>query len=116
MPRQTCAGGGPTASVDRRTGRETALTLAAATSRATSIVDIAGKRALAVDSAPGYDVIWLDVRVVVQRPKVSVCVDGQPTPSLIVDEPGDRTGGSVGVWIGEGSPGHFANLRVTRTP
>ena len=179
--------------------------------RATSVVEIKGKRALAVDSAPGYNVIWLDgyqftngvieldvlgrsqpaqgsflgvafhvvddtthdavyfrpfnfrvtdstrhahavqyvshakfpwqplrtgqpgkyekpivpepdgdawfhVRVVVQRPKVSVYVNDQPAPSLVVDELSDRTGGSVGVWIGEGSPGYFANLRVTRTP
>jgi CubicO group peptidase (beta-lactamase class C family) len=57
---------------------------------------------------------WFHVRVVVARPKVSVYVNDQPAPSLVVDELSDRTGGSVGLWIGEGSPGTFANLRVTR--
>lgn len=58
---------------------------------------------------------WFHVRVVVQRPKVSVFVNGRTEPSLVVDELSDRTHGFVGVWVGEGSPGYFANLRITRT-
>jgi len=57
---------------------------------------------------------WFHVRVVVHRPKVSVYVNGRPGPSLVVNELSDRTQGAVGVWVGEGSGGHFANLRVTR--
>jgi hypothetical protein len=59
---------------------------------------------------------WLHVRVVVRRPTVSVFVNGSPAASLSVEELGDRAGGSVGVWVGEGSGGHFANLRITRAP
>ena len=59
---------------------------------------------------------WFHVRVVVARPKVSVYVDDRAQPSLVVDELSDRAGGSLGLWTGERSGGHFANLRVTRTP
>ena len=57
---------------------------------------------------------WFHVRIVVERPKVSVFVNGRAEPSLVVDELSDRSHGSLGVWVGEGSPGYFANLRVTR--
>ena len=58
---------------------------------------------------------WFHVRVVVERPRVSVFVNGRTEPCLVVDELSDRSHGSLGVWVGEGSPGYFANLRVTRT-
>jgi hypothetical protein len=57
---------------------------------------------------------WFHVRVVVARPKVSVFVNGATQPNEVVDELSDRAHGSVGLWVGEGSGGHFANLRVTR--
>ncbi len=47
--------------------------------------------------------------------KVSVFVNGQAEPCLVVDELSDRSHGSLGVWVGEGSAGYFANLHVTRT-
>jgi hypothetical protein len=57
---------------------------------------------------------WFHVRIVVERPKVTVFVNGGSTPCLVVKELSDRSHGSVGLWVGEGSGGHFANLRVTR--
>lgn len=59
---------------------------------------------------------WLHARIVVRQRTVSVYVNGATTPSLVVRELSDRTGGSVGVWVGNGSGGDFANLRVTRAP
>ena len=56
---------------------------------------------------------WFHVRIVVERPKVSVYVNGGGAPSLVVDELSDRSEGSLGLWVGEGSGGHFANLKVT---
>ena len=56
---------------------------------------------------------WFHVRVVVERPKVSVFVNGASAPCLVVQELSDRARGSLGLWVGEGSGGHFANLRVT---
>ena len=59
---------------------------------------------------------WFHVRVVIEQPKVSVFVNDARTPALIVTELSGRTHGSVGLWVGDGSGGHFANLRVTRKP
>lgn len=58
---------------------------------------------------------WFHVRIVVERPKVTVFVNGASAPCLVVKELSDRAHGSLGFWVGEGSGGHFANLRVTRT-
>jgi hypothetical protein len=57
---------------------------------------------------------WFHARVVVERPNITVFVNGAAAPCLAVKELSDRTHGSVGLWVGEGSGGHFANLRVTR--
>jgi hypothetical protein len=73
-----------------------------------------GKYERAVVPTPDGDA-WFHVRIVVARPKVSVFVNGAAQPTLVVDELSDRSHGSVGLWVGEGSGGHFANLHVTRT-
>jgi hypothetical protein len=57
---------------------------------------------------------WFHARIVVERPKVTVFVNGRGEPSLSVQELSDRARGSLGLWVGEGSGGYFANLRVTR--
>jgi hypothetical protein len=57
---------------------------------------------------------WFHARIVVERPHVTVFVNGATKPSLVVKELSDRAHGSVGLWVGEGSGGHFANLRVSR--
>lgn len=55
---------------------------------------------------------WFHVRVVVAGTKVSVFVDGATEPSLVVTRLSDRTKGLVGFWVGNGSGGDFANLRI----
>jgi hypothetical protein len=57
---------------------------------------------------------WFHARIVVERPKVRVFVNDAKEPCLVVDELSDRSRGSLGIWVGEGSGGAFANLRVTR--
>ena len=57
---------------------------------------------------------WFHARIVIERPNVTVFVNGANAPCLAVQELSDRAHGSVGLWVGEGSGGHFANLRVTR--
>lgn len=59
---------------------------------------------------------WFHARIAVERPKVSVYVNGATEPSLVVNELSDRSAGSLGLWVGEGSAGHFASLKVTRKP
>ncbi len=55
---------------------------------------------------------WFHARIVVQRPKVSVFVNGASEPSLVVDELSSRAGGWVGLFVGNGSGGAFANLEI----
>ena len=57
---------------------------------------------------------WFHARIAVDRPAVTVFVNGASAPCLVVKELSDRARGSLGLWVGEGSGGHFANLRVTR--
>jgi hypothetical protein len=61
--------------------------------------------------APDGDV-WFHVRIVVEKPKVSVYVNDGKEPSLVVDELSDRKGGGVGLWV-VGRGGHFANVKIT---
>lgn len=74
-----------------------------------------GKYERAVTPEPDGDE-WFHVRLVVERPKVTVFVNQGTEPCLVVDELSDRARGSVGLWVGEGSGGYFANLQVTRKP
>jgi len=62
--------------------------------------------------APDGDA-WFHVRVVVEKPKVSVYVNDGKEPSLVVEELSDRTDGGVGLWVGPGQGGYLANLKIT---
>ena len=66
----------------------------------------------AVNPAPDPDG-WFHARIVIANRKVSVYVNDAKEPSLVVEELSDRRGGWVGLWIGEGSDGTFANLKIT---
>ncbi len=55
---------------------------------------------------------WFHVRVVVASPKVTVYVGDGKEPSLVVDQLTDRRKGLVGLWVGNGSGGDFANFRI----
>jgi len=56
------------------------------------------------------------VRVVVASPKVSVFVADATEPSLVVSQLSHRAKGRVGLWVGNGSDGDFANLILTPCP
>ena len=55
---------------------------------------------------------WVHVRVVVASPKVSVFVADAVEPSLVVSQLSHRAKGRVGLWVGNGSDGDFANLKI----
>ena len=55
---------------------------------------------------------WFHVRVVIAAPNVSVFVDDAKEPSLVVSQRSDRRKGRVGFWVGNGSDGDFANLKI----
>jgi hypothetical protein len=71
-----------------------------------------GKYEAAVDPVPDPDG-WFHARIVVRNRQISAYVDGAASPSLVVAELSDRRGGRLGLWVGHGSDGAFANLRVT---
>jgi hypothetical protein len=65
-----------------------------------------------ITPAPDGDA-WFHVRIVVEKPKVRVYVNDGKEPSLVVEELSDRKGGGVGLWVGPGQGGYFANLKIT---
>lgn len=74
--------------------------------------DTPGKYENAVSPVPDPDG-WFHARIVVEDRKVSVFVNHAPTPSLVVTELSERSGGKLGLWVGNGSDGAFANLKIT---
>ncbi len=54
---------------------------------------------------------WVHVWIEIARPEVWVFINGVLT--LRAPELSGRTGGSVGLWVGDCSPGDFANVLVT---
>jgi hypothetical protein len=56
---------------------------------------------------------WIHARIVVKYPKVSTFVNGAAEASLVVEQLSDRKAGWVGLWVGNGSGGEFANLRIS---
>ena len=56
---------------------------------------------------------WFHARIVVAYPKVSVFVNGAAEPSLVVEQLNDRKTGWIGLWVGNGSGGEFANLKIS---
>jgi hypothetical protein len=59
---------------------------------------------------------WFHVRVVVASPKVSVFVGDAKGPCLVVNLLSDRKKGLVGLWVGNGSGGDFANFKIIPAP
>lgn len=56
---------------------------------------------------------FFHAKIVVEKPKVSVYVNGNTEPSLVINELTDRTGGKIGLWMEYVSDGSFANLKIT---
>jgi len=55
---------------------------------------------------------WFHARVVIDNQTASVFVNTAKEPSLRVQLLNTRKTGRIGLWVGEGSGGDFANLRV----
>jgi hypothetical protein len=66
----------------------------------------------AIEPAPDPN-DWFNTRIVLSDRKVSVYINDATEPCLEAAELSDRTGGWVGLWVGEGSGGMFANLKIT---
>ena len=72
-----------------------------------------GKYEAALDPAPDPEG-WVHLRLVLDGRTVSAYVDGAEAPVLVVERLGQSARGRVGLWVGNGSEGDFANLRITR--
>jgi glyoxylase-like metal-dependent hydrolase (beta-lactamase superfamily II) len=58
---------------------------------------------------------WFHARIVLTGGRVEVFVNGASKPSLSVEDLGSAKSGGVALWVGNGSDGAFANLRITPT-
>lgn len=56
---------------------------------------------------------WVTLRLAVEPTQVRVFVGEGAEPDLVVERLDVRPGTRVGLWVGNGSEGEFANLRVT---
>jgi hypothetical protein len=50
--------------------------------------------------------------IVIEKPVVSVYVNDEAEPCLVVNELSDRVGGRVGLWMGNNSEGSFARMVI----
>jgi hypothetical protein len=71
-----------------------------------------GEYEKAIAAAPDPDA-WFHVRIVIAHPNISAFINGSSEPSLVVKQLNERTAGWVGFWVGNGSGGDFANLKIT---
>jgi hypothetical protein len=67
--------------------------------------------AIAPAPAPEH---WVHVRIVVEATRVTVFINEATEPCLMVERISGRASGRIGLWVGNGSDGWFANLKVTR--
>jgi hypothetical protein len=56
---------------------------------------------------------WFHARIVLVDPEVRVYVENATIPCLVVNTLSGRKTGLVGLWVGNGSDGDFANLTIT---
>jgi hypothetical protein len=65
--------------------------------------------------APDGDT-WFHARIVIEQPKVSVYVNAAEEASLVIEELSHRKDAGIGLWVGPGQGGFFANLKITPIP
>ena len=71
-----------------------------------------GKYENTVNPVPDPD-SFFHAKVVIERPRISVFVNDNEEPSLVVNELSDRTGW-IGLWAGNYSDGTFSNLKIIK--
>jgi hypothetical protein len=55
---------------------------------------------------------WFHVRIVVTASNITVFINNDPKPTLVVQPIKTAKGKKLGFWVGNNSPGEFANLRI----
>jgi len=56
---------------------------------------------------------FFKARIEIMKPEIRVFINDRAEPCLVVNELTDRTGGRVGLWMGNNSDGSFAQLVLT---
>jgi hypothetical protein len=57
---------------------------------------------------------WFHTRIEVKENTITVYVNDDKVPSLTVQKLNNRKDGNIGIWVGNGSGGEFANLEIVR--
>jgi hypothetical protein len=70
-----------------------------------------GKYEQPVSPVPDPD-DWFHARIVIEGQKISVFVNNAGSPTLLVTALSERRDGRIGLWVGNGSAGDFANLTI----
>jgi len=58
---------------------------------------------------------WVKVRIVVSNPTISVYINNNKAPSLIIEKATQTSSGLVGFYVADTSGGDFANLTITKS-
>ena len=72
-----------------------------------------GKYENKIETPPGAD-DWFHAKITVDGKKISVFVNGETKPSLVVEKLNSNTNGGIGFWVGNNSAGSFANLKIQK--
>lgn len=56
---------------------------------------------------------FFHAKIIIEKPKISVFVNDNEEPCLVVEELTKRIAGRIGLWMGNNSDGTFANLKIT---
>lgn len=56
---------------------------------------------------------WFHVKIIIKASQISVFVNGYNQPCLDVEKLNNRSTGKIGLWVGNGSDGDFANLQIS---
>jgi hypothetical protein len=70
-----------------------------------------GQYEAAIPSPPAPDA-WVHLSLELNGPTLRVFIDRAPEPALVIDRISAVEKGWIGLWVGHGSDGAFANLRV----
>jgi glyoxylase-like metal-dependent hydrolase (beta-lactamase superfamily II) len=68
----------------------------------------------AIDPPPDPNA-WFHARIVLRAGRVEVFVNGATAPCLSVEDLGEAQSGGLALFVGNGSDGAFANLKITAT-
>ena len=73
-----------------------------------------GRYEHSIEPAPDPD-SWVRMRIVIKDSIITTYINGNKTPSLIVQKVTPVKSGSLGFYVADNSGGDFANIKITKT-